>query len=404
MEKICIKNIGPIKNIDIELNKVNIIMGPQSSGKSTIAKVISYCQWVEKRYMLDGAFKYSFLEQFIEFHRIDKEYFSESSLIKYESDFIKIKIIYKEKKFEQDISNKENSSEYPKSKNIYIPAERNFVSVIPNLGKYKETNDNIMNFLYDWYDIKKRYTKDNPYPLLDLNINYHHFEDTDSDILTINNNKKEISLKNASSGVQSVLPLVLITDYLTKGFYEKKQTSSVIETAEFSKYLLNKLKELDIDPANITPEENDALLSRMIHSAKQRSIYHYSSLIIEEPEQNLFPETQRDLIYFILKAVVNSERDHQILLTTHSPYILYAINNCIMGYNVKDDIPKDELDEFKSSSAWVSPDLVSIWEIEKETIKSIKDEKTGTVSKHYFNKIMNELMGEYYNMLNFLSV
>ena len=49
MAHITIKNIGPIKEVDIDLNKINIFMGPQSSGKSTIAKIICHCQWVEKQ-------------------------------------------------------------------------------------------------------------------------------------------------------------------------------------------------------------------------------------------------------------------------------------------------------------------------------------------------------------------
>ena len=44
-----IRNIGPIKDVDINLNRVNVFIGPQSSGKSTIAKVISTCSWVEKK-------------------------------------------------------------------------------------------------------------------------------------------------------------------------------------------------------------------------------------------------------------------------------------------------------------------------------------------------------------------
>lgn len=39
MIKIEIKNIGPIKEVsEITLNRINVFMGPQSSGKSTITK------------------------------------------------------------------------------------------------------------------------------------------------------------------------------------------------------------------------------------------------------------------------------------------------------------------------------------------------------------------------------
>ena len=49
MATIEIRNIGPIKEVEeITLNRVNVFMGPQSSGKSTIAKIISFCTWLEK--------------------------------------------------------------------------------------------------------------------------------------------------------------------------------------------------------------------------------------------------------------------------------------------------------------------------------------------------------------------
>lgn len=48
MVTIQIRNIGPIKEAEFRLNKVNIFIGPQSSGKSTIAKLVSFCQWLEK--------------------------------------------------------------------------------------------------------------------------------------------------------------------------------------------------------------------------------------------------------------------------------------------------------------------------------------------------------------------
>ena len=41
MTHIVIKNVGPIKNAEFDLNKINVFMGPQSSGKSTIARLIA---------------------------------------------------------------------------------------------------------------------------------------------------------------------------------------------------------------------------------------------------------------------------------------------------------------------------------------------------------------------------
>jgi len=41
-EKLIIKNFGPLKSIDIAIKKVNILIGNQGTGKSTIAKVLSF--------------------------------------------------------------------------------------------------------------------------------------------------------------------------------------------------------------------------------------------------------------------------------------------------------------------------------------------------------------------------
>ena len=43
-----IRNIGPVSSVALELRAVNVFMGPQGCGKSTIAKIISFCRWLEK--------------------------------------------------------------------------------------------------------------------------------------------------------------------------------------------------------------------------------------------------------------------------------------------------------------------------------------------------------------------
>ncbi len=54
MSRIKIKNFGPIKegcqdnNGWIDVKKVTVFVGNQGSGKSTVAKLISTCTWIEK--------------------------------------------------------------------------------------------------------------------------------------------------------------------------------------------------------------------------------------------------------------------------------------------------------------------------------------------------------------------
>ena len=96
MPTITIKNIGPIKEVkEISLNKINVFMGPQSSGKSTIAKIISFCMWVEKDVATGQSLseyqenKTYFRERLESFHKI-KGYFNSDSYIHYKSEVIEI--------------------------------------------------------------------------------------------------------------------------------------------------------------------------------------------------------------------------------------------------------------------------------------------------------------------------
>ena len=54
MATIHIKNVGPLKDTgEIALNRLLLIIGKQSSGKSTFMKVLCHCRWVEKTLMVD---------------------------------------------------------------------------------------------------------------------------------------------------------------------------------------------------------------------------------------------------------------------------------------------------------------------------------------------------------------
>lgn len=407
MKKITILNVGPISKVDINLKKVNVFMGPQSSGKSTIAKIISYCQWVEKRFLLDKEYNHKVSEQLLEFHRISEKSFSEKSLIRYETNFVTI--TYKGAKLIENIVSKDNVLNYKKTKNIYIPSERNFVSVIPNLSKYKETNDNIMSFLYDWYNAKRKFSLKNTLPILNLGVNFYNDPEKDIDTLIVNDSV-EIQLREGSSGLQSVIPLILIIEYLTKNFYDENISKSVSEFDSinevisknilevFSVNKVNKIIGKSKNKEEIKLTKKD--LNNMANLFFKLTNYFKTNLIIEEPEQNLFPKTQRDLVYYILNRI-QGERDHSLILTSHSPYILYAINNCLMGSTVKSKMPEEEQKELKSYKSWISSDEVSIWQLNKGEVHSVLDERTKTVTKHYFNEITNEIMDEYYDMLEY---
>jgi hypothetical protein len=59
--------------------------------------------------------------------------------------------------------------------------------------------------------------------------------------------------------------------------------------------------------------------------------------IVEEIEQNLFPTSQKGMLFNLLKYA-NEHEDNALLLTTHSPYIINYLSIAIQGDYLKGKI------------------------------------------------------------------
>ena len=152
--------------------------------------------------------------------------------------------------------------------------------------------------------------------------------------------------------------------------------------------------------------EQQQLLGRLNRIMTGES-YTHTQFIIEEPEQNLYPKTQVDFLYFLL-AMVNHGRPHRLVLTTHSPYVLYALNNCLLAYKVKDNMDKESRNRIDAIAYAVNPESVSVWQIKNGYLCNENDVKNqtiqdvnGLIRKNYFNSIMKQVMGDFNELLNF---
>jgi hypothetical protein len=399
MATIIIKNVGPIKEARLGLSKVNVFMGPQSSGKSTIAKLISYCQWVEKRRLLDNKFEYDVWQQLVYFHRLDESYFQENSSFEYTSDFISVSYRGKDLK-ENIVANNAKIAEYRRTKNIYITSERNFVSVIPNLQRYRERYDNIFELLSDWSTAKSSFAKKNSFSILNFGVSYYFDEEEKKDMLALHKEQKEIPFSASSSGLQSVAPLVVILEYLTSCLYQNfdadRYRPNPMEYKSFIDLYYKVNPETIQDDGKFTLEPGD---DGMMELFKNRMLYHSTNFIIEEPEQNLFPETQRDLVYYILEKL-QSERTHSMTITTHSPYILYALNNCMLGGFIDEKMGAADKERLKCKNSFINPKNVAAYEVHDGVLKSIQQDD-GLIGANYFDAKMKELMDDFYIMLNY---
>ena len=250
---------------------------------------------------------------------------------------------------------------------------------------------------------------------------------------------KEIGLEEASSGLQSVVPLYVYVYYLTHWIYDHQEDISFekkdrIEGALSREYIKMFSKQMNVvmdeeflnqavKEAKLSPgfkkilgtaktlkkagnDSLDNLLETVLELEENISHPHYSNIIVEEPELNLFPETQKDLIYDLLE-MINSGRDH-LLMTTHSPYLLYALNNCMLGALVQENIPEEEEGLQKMKDSFVKPEDVSVWEIKngkffpyKENPNYTIQDERGLIRNNYFDRIMKNIMTDFAALMDY---
>lgn len=423
MRNLIIKNIGAIKSINLELNRVNIFIGPQSSGKSTISKILCYCMWIEKlcaavnlSEIENYANKLDVYEGLLEFHHM-QGYFNNRSSFQYIGELITFKYTHKDEKV--SIKLKQNKDfQYPAIG--YIPSERNLVAVIDDLATSYKRNDVIKDFTYNWFNSKKLSTEFSLSDILTRDISYIYDSNNNTDYII--DGKSKIKLNDASSGVQSLTPLYKVLLYLLRDIYSKKRQNNYLQDQwirnqinlehvsflnihklDKSRGIKRAVKEAfpDIMDYNITIKKRGNEYS-MEHSEfdYNRFEYKYTQLFIEEPEQNLFPRAQMKFINELMMMLSSGDMQHSAVVTTHSPYILFEINNAIMRHIVKENISDDMRNELLDNKAVIAPKEISIYQIENGELVRIQDED-GMVRRNYFDDVMKRVMDDYYELLEF---
>lgn len=419
MKRLIIHHIGPIKHVELEMKRVNVIIGPQSAGKSCILKIACFCSWLEKQIeLLQGPIiteeKGFWEDNLIGFHKLDG-YFKkgDGAYFSYSSNSMSFTYLYDERKFDFEWKSKGRWN-YKRSRVSYIPAERNIVSVVPNWLDVNLHNDNIRGFISDWYMARQMYGNRNCLSMLDLGVKYYFDGATQTDMI-MNVDGSPLGFSEASSGLHSLIPMQIYLDYLFEGQYSGKNPSKMnvesengfvlqtIYNVKFRKGLTDKLK---MGEAVYYKIGSTNLPFVSIEKAKEcQKLYDAytktasSDIYLEEPEQNLFPQTQVEFVYDILKRT--KVHGDSVFIATHSPYILYALNNCMQGYLVRKKLP----DNLKSrSDSWLNPKDVGVWELRNGELSSGIDPKhmtlqdeDGMIRGNYFDRIMHNIMADFTN-------
>lgn len=382
VERIKVDHFGPISHLDIEIKRLTVFIGSQGSGKSTVSKLLTIFRNVLWRYAVvkgDDA-----LRQFRDMN-IDN-YFYEDTEIEYTIN--NLLISYTKGKFScvdtkdrtnqaaliyafeqilakagQEVMNNLGYTDIEKLKDndadmnlflanaktlLYIPAERIIASQLSDsLANVMASGIPLGGQLREYMSLFSKARKEfSEYQVPFLNTTYK-FENGVESISIGEEEKNNLQLSSCSSGLQSVLPLLMIMDYCTRNKF-------------------------------------------------------FDSFVVEEPEQNLFPSNQRELMRFLLSKWNNEKQNMAMIITSHSPYLLSILNNYLYASELGSDekISRDDVRSIIDEKYWVNVNDCAAYSLGEEMnggefCKSVISLDSHLVDFNYLDAVSIETSEEY---------
>ncbi|KUJ59489.1 hypothetical protein AR687_22735 [Flavobacteriaceae bacterium CRH] len=402
MIKLKIKSFGPIKDGYqdndgwFEVNKVTVFIGNQGSGKSTLAKLISSFIWLEKA-LVRGDVKasnisFDYFIELIEFHRIENYLFADTKI---EYKGVSYHIVFAENSV---TAIKLNNKSVKQPKIMYVPAERNFLSSITNINKVSDLIvGSLKNYSVEFRNAQLSHKgKPIELPINDTKVVYDPKED--ENYLEFDGGKR-LKLSDASSGFHSIVPLYWVTKYLIE--FVKQGEKKLLELLSTDQTIRrnNELKELNklgLDEKTIRTKEK---------RINEKYVSRYFVNIVEEPEQNLFPSSQRLLLNSLLAY---NNGSNMLIMTTHSPYLINYLTLAVEADKLKDKAKKssaelkNRLNEIVPLNSTINGNNLVVYQLEETNgiITKLETYKGLPSDKNYLNDVLAESNELFSNLLD----
>jgi hypothetical protein len=115
-------------------------------------------------------------------------------------------------------------------------------------------------------------------------------------------------------------------------------------------------------------------------------------IVIEEPEAHLFPEAQKEISALI--ALVSNMKQSQVIITTHSPYILASINTLILAHKIGKKYP-EKVTRKINKHLWVNRDKVFAAMVQSGVVSEIIDPEFDIIQQEHIDGVSQIINKEF---------
>lgn len=418
MNAINIKNFGPVKNANIDLNKsFQVFIGAQASGKSTICKVVYFCQKI-RDYTLDFLMDSS---QFTDNHK--NEYFN--NYLKFLTKqfmgcFGKTthmqQFIINYKFCDKQITIKLNYDGYVRF--VFDEELKNGLHRLIDNASDMFINDLYRDRLGSIIDnitalgVMKRQLREALCSVFASESEIIYIPAGRSLLASMSEQLQDFSISDMDLTMQEFINLIRITKSrfgskipeIVKNYTKTVKGQINNASLEQGYNLIKKVFKADYtsesDGEKIYYDENHWVKLMYGSSGQQEVLWilmlsfitilekRQSFIVIEEPEAHLFPVAQKDIINLI-SLMVNATNS-KVIITTHSPYILTSLNILLYSEKIENHlktngkviIPKNMRVAYSDFAAYKVEGNNNI-----NTVESLLDDESHMIRTSYIDEV-----------------
>lgn len=443
-QRLTITNFGPIKEVDLEVKDLLVFTGSQASGKSTVSKAIfffkslrddltSYLYQAYNRKQFDSSIsifakraKQKFLKiygsvlQFSEM-RLAFHYGNEMEIVVQPSQDDRFTdIIFDDnfkKKFQDLVKRAKELSEEIQQQSLKFSSSREISAI-----KAKEAT------LFEYIENEANQLFNDDRDLLFLPAGR-------SLIATLSQQRYNIDMGNELTSEETDLETdqLIKLDYLMQNFINRIDNAKPLFNRAFSDFIQEKISDCS-DPR---VQESIDIAQRIVNSILKgtyrfqngveqidfkdgySTIINFASsgqqevvwilllivllivnqrtvfLVVEEPEAHLFPIAQKEIIELL--ALLANQAENQVIITTHSPYVLSAFNNLLYAHTLAVD-KSQEVENIVERQLWITPSRIDAFILEQGSIRSIMDSEVNLIESAEIDKA-SDVIVETFNRL-----
>ena len=377
-ESIEIHNFGGIKKLKLEIKPINILIGPQASGKSIVIKLIYYFKNLFEE--IGDGLDYNFTAERVAKNQKERfaDFFPQSTWP--EGEF---KIIYKYRKTVLSFNRKGEELQFDcESDNLH-----ELISYISENMYHRKSMTLAIDDSWQIYIASCR----------NFHSTFNH------EILLKSKIRFDPALLEFSRryGLYKVLPVKKIDEHFVKLCSEVLQGTHLLE--DDIDYLIQEDgRKIAIADASSSQQEALPLVTVLKSCFSTFFITMNVNLYIETPEALLFPTTQKKIVQLMARAYNSRKNDRQLFITTHSPYILSTFNNLLQAGIIaqNENVSKKELHKIVPEEEIIKPEDIIAYSLGGGKGERLYDEETGLIGENVIDEVSDELSIEFGKLLD----